>query len=345
MQDILKGLLSGRALSEDESRRAFSQILTGQANESQVAAMLSLIAVRGPTLDEVVGGAREMRAHVTPVPIGADDPIRASLIDTCGTGGAPKTFNVSTAAAVVAAAAGGLGGTRRLFVAKHGGRSRSGRGSAEVLSALGVNVDASAGVQAACLSEVGVCFSFAVNHHPAMRFAAGPRKSLGFPTVFNLLGPLCNPAGAERQLMGVYDRAFVPLIGEAMRRLGSRCAWIVHGHDGMDEISTTAPTTVAQVTPGGVAVREFDARSIGIGRGTLDDLRVDDLDGAVRLFRAVLEGGGGAARDIVALNAGAAMLVGGAADSIEEGLALALEAIDSGGARATLERLAERSNA
>jgi len=341
MQDILEHLLLNGALDEAEAGRAFALILTGQANESQVGAMLALIASRGATLDEIVGGARVMRGHVTPVPIAPDDAVRASLIDTCGTGGTPKTFNVSTCAAVVAASA----APGRVFVAKHGGRSRSGRGSAEVLASLGVNIDATPEVQAACLREIGVCFSFAVNHHPAMKFAAGPRKSLGFPTVFNLLGPLCNPAGAKRQVMGVYGRRYVALIAEALHRLGAERALVVHADDGMDEISTTANTTVAEVTPGGVTVSEFDARSVGLRRASLDDLRVATLDDAAALFRSVLAGKAGPATDIVALNAGAALMVGGAAPTIGEGLALAQQAIASGAAQRTLERLVERSRA
>lgn len=341
MRDILEHLLLKGPLDEAEAGRAFSLILSGEANESQVGAMLALVAARGPTLDEIVGGARVMRAHVTPVPIGAADPIREALIDTCGTGGTPKTFNVSTCAAIVSAAA----GEGRVRVAKHGGRSRSGRGSAEVLAALGVNIDAPPPVQAECLRDCAVCFSFAVNHHPAMKFAAGPRKSLGFPTVFNLLGPLCNPAGARRQVMGVYERRYVPLIAEALRRLGAERALVVHADDGMDEISTTSKTTVAEVTPAGVSVTEFDAASLGLARATLDDLRVATLEDAAALFRSVLAGEPGPASEIVALNAGAALMVGGVAPSIGEGLALAQSAIASGAAQRTLDRLVERSNA
>ncbi|MCA9309624.1 MAG: anthranilate phosphoribosyltransferase, partial [Phycisphaerales bacterium] len=187
MQDTLRQLLEGRSLSEREAEHVFTQVLTGQANEAQVGALLALIAVRGVNLDELVGAARVMRAYVTPVPVQDAD----TVIDTCGTGGAPKTFNISTAVALVAAACERDG--RRVRVAKHGGRSRTGRGSAEVLARLGVNIDAPPAAQGRCLDQVGVCFSFAIHHHPAMRFAAGPRKSLGFPTVFNLLGPLTNP--------------------------------------------------------------------------------------------------------------------------------------------------------
>ena len=217
-----------------------------------------------------------------------------------------------------------------------------------LLAALGVDIDAPPPVQRRCLERAGVCFAFAVNHHPAMRFAAGPRKSLGFPTVFNLLGPLCNPAGARRQVMGVYEERFVALIGEALRRLGAERALVAHGRDGMDEITTTAPTTVAEVTPAGVTVRTIDAAELGIERATPGALSAGTLDEAAAAFRAVLDGAGGAHRaagDIVALNAGAALMVGGAAASIDQGLAMARRAIESGAARETLARLVECSNA
>lgn len=343
MQEILHTLLSGRPLPEDDARRAFGLILSGQANESQVGAMLALLAVRGPTLDEIVGGARVMREHVTAVPIAPDDTIRASLIDTCGTGGAPKTFNISTAAALVAAAARPAPGRPRAYVAKHGGRSRSGRGSAEVLAALGVNVDASPEAQARCLREVGVCFSFAVNHHPAMKFAAGPRKSLGFPTIFNLLGPLCNPAGATRQVMGVYDHRYVEVIAQALSRLGATRAMVVHGDDGMDEITTTRATTIAHVEPAGVRVERFDPASLGIARADPDSLLASDLAGAAAMARSVIEGTPGSARDIVELNAAAALVVAGAHETIRTGLDAARHAIDSGAARRTLDQLARAS--
>ncbi len=228
-------------LCEVDAETLFEAVLSGHLDQAQIAGVLSLLAARGPTTDEVVGAARAMRRHVTPVP--ASDP--GSLVDTCGTGGAPKTFNVSTAAAIVAAAAGAR-------VAKHGNRSRTGRGSAEVLQALGVNVDAPPGTQARCLDEAGVCFCFAIHHHPAMRHAAVVRRALKFPTIFNILGPLTNPAGATRQLIGVYDEALVPLVAAALARLGSVRAMVVHSRDGLDEVSITAPTVVAEVSTRGI---------------------------------------------------------------------------------------------
>lgn len=342
MQEILRHLLEGRSLSEHDARRAFRLILTGQANESQVGAALALLASRPPKLDEIVGGAREMRAHVAPVELAPGSPARKALVDTCGTGGAPKTFNISTAAAIVGAAARSKSGGR-IYVAKHGGRSRTGRGSAEVLSLLGVNIDAPGAAQARCLEEAGVCFSFAVNHHPAMRFAASARKSLGFPTIFNLIGPLCNPAGATRQVVGVYDEGLVPLMAEALCRLGADRAMVVHGQDGMDEITITAPTIMAHIEGGRVRTERFDALSLGIDRASLAHLEARTLEEAASMIRAVLGGKKGPARDIVLVNAAAALVVGGLTDSFEPALGLAEDAIDSGRAAHTLERLASLS--
>ncbi len=351
MQAILAELLAGRNLTRDEAEHAFGEVLGGRANESQVGAMLALLQVKGVTVDELVGGARVMRAHATSVPLdpARSQELRRGLVDTCGTGGTPKTFNISTAAALVTAAGGAIAaretpGGVRVRVAKHGGRSRSGRGSAEVLAALGVNIDAEPAVQARCLEEVGVCFSFAVNHHPAMKFAAGPRKSLGFPTVFNLLGPLCNPAGARRQVMGVYDASKVELVASALAELGAEEALVVHGRDGMDEITTTDRTIAAHVRRGGVELMEIDASALGVARARLSDLTVASLDEGAELVRRVLGGEPGPARDIVALNAGAALMVGGACATLAEGLALAHRAIESAASEAALGELIRLSN-
>lgn len=344
MHDVLRSLLEDRPLSEDDASRAFGLILRGEANESQVGALLALIAVRGPTLEEIVGGARAMRAHVTPVPIDPSDPLRAALVDTCGTGGAPKTFNISTAAAIVAASAQPEPGRPRAVVAKHGGRSRSGRGSAEVLALLGVNIDAPPIVQARCLREAGVCFSFAINHHPAMRFAAGARKSLGFPTVFNLLGPVCNPAGAARQLVGVSAPAHVGLVADALRRLGAHRAMVVHGSDGMDEITITGPTSVAHVGEEGVTTQSIDARDLGIDRAQPGALTAGSLDEAGAVMRGALAGERGAPGDIVALNAAAALVVAGAHARWESALEAARGAMLRGDAMRTLALLARLSH-
>jgi anthranilate phosphoribosyltransferase len=335
---ILGRLLTGRHLSEAETEELFELILSGGLDEAQIAGVLSLIQVRRVSVDELVGAARVMRRQAVGVPCAIVDGV--AIVDTCGTGGAAKTFNISTAAAIVAAAA----GPGRVRIAKHGNRSRSGRGSAEVLAKLGVNVDASPAVQGRCLEQVGVCFCFAIHHHPAAKHAAGARKSLGFPTIFNLLGPLTNPAGATRQVIGVYEAGLVETMARALSRLGAERAMVVHGMDGMDEITTTARTAVGRVEGGRVTMEEFDAAWIGVPRRGIQELRAADLDESARMVRGVVEGSAGPAREIVELNAGAALMVGGVVEGIGAGLELARAAIDSGAARETLARLVTVSN-
>ncbi len=334
-------LLSGGTLSAEHAEALFESLLTGGLDDAQIAGILALIQARGVTVDEIVGAARVMRRHVTPVPRppGTDDAV---LIDTCGTGGAPKTFNVSTAAAIVAAAA--STGTPRVLVAKHGNRSRTGRGSAEVLEALGVNVAASPEVQSRCLGEAGVCFCFAIHHHPAMKHAIGPRRSLGFPTIFNILGPLTNPAGADRQLIGVYDARFLPLLGEALVQLGATRAVIAHAADGLDELSTTAPTRLVHVDNGTTREQTIDPNALGLAPATLADLQATDVEDSARIIRDVLGGVPGPHRDMVLLNAAAAIVVAGITDDIAAALALATEAIDNGRAAATLDTLTRVSH-
>lgn len=337
-------LLSGATLSEADAESLFEALLSGAYDDAQIAAVLTLIQSRGVTVDELAGAARVMRRHVAPVPCPADDS--AVVIDTCGTGGAPKTFNVSTAAAFVVAAARPThpGAPSRILVAKHGNRSRSGRGSAEVLQHLGVNVDAPPAVQARCLDEAGVCFCFAIHHHPAAKRAGPARRSLGFPTIFNLLGPLTNPAGASRQLIGTYAPHFVDRLAYALARLGSARAMVVHGDDGMDEISTAAPTLIASIDGPNVTLSRLDPATLGIPRAAPDDLAARDLDHAARIVRDVLAGVRGPHRDIVALNAAAAIAVAGAAPDIASALPIAAEAIDSGRAATALTTLANLSH-
>lgn len=339
-REALAVLVSGGSLSEQQTEHLFEALLTGTLDEAQIGAVLALLQSRPPTTDEVVGAARVMRRNVTPVPRPADDG-RSTLIDTCGTGGAPKAFNVSTAAAIVASAA--ETGPTRVRVAKHGNRSRTGRGSAEVLQSLGVNVDAPPEVQAACLERTGVCFCFAIHHHPAMRHAAGPRRSLGFPTIFNLLGPLTNPAGADRQLIGVYDGKFLGVMAEALARLGAVRAIVAHAEDGLDELTVTAPTRLAVVEAGQVREERVDPGALGLAGATLAELQAEDVEAAAEIIRRVLAGEHGPHRDMVVLNAAAALVVAGAAETIADALPLAAEAIDSGRARETLARLAEVS--
>lgn len=342
MRDTLAHLLNNRDLTAEQAHHAIATILRGEANESQVGTFLALSQAKGVTLDELVGGARAMRQFLTPVSIPESiDP--QTVIDTCGTGGAPKTFNISTASAIIVASCVNL--PVRLRVAKHGGRSRSGRGSAEVLADLGVNIDAPPEVQSKCLEEAGVCFSFAVNHHPAMRFAAGPRKSLGFPTIFNLLGPLTNPASAPRQLLGVYDAGNAQLVAGALARLGATRAMVVHGRDGLDEITTTTRTTIFHLRDGEVTRETIDPKDLGIEYATLDQLRVGTLAEASALLASILRAEPSPALDIALLNASAALVVGEAVGSMREGLDAARHALESGEGGRTLERMRAVSGA
>jgi anthranilate phosphoribosyltransferase len=341
--EILARLVAGRSLGEGEADAFFEALLDGGLDDAQIGAAIALIQHRGATVDELVGAARAMRRHVTPVRA-ALQPGEV-LLDTCGTGGAAKTFNISTASALVIASASPAKGSKtakgvsRVLVAKHGNRSRTGRGSAEVLAALGVNIEASPEIQARCLREVGVCFSFAMRHHPAMRHAAGARRSLGFPTIFNLLGPLTNPAGADHQVLGVYRPGFVPLIAEALARLGATRAAVMHGAGGLDECSTLGPTEVAWVDGGRVTHDAIDPASLGVQPAMIEAIRAKDLDQGVRMIRGVLAGESGLARDIVLLNAGVGLFVARAAGTLEEGIRLAGAGVDSGAAARTLERL------
>ncbi|MDZ4830283.1 MAG: anthranilate phosphoribosyltransferase [Phycisphaerae bacterium] len=332
----LRQLLQGKTLSESESRSAFEAMMSGDAHHAEMGALLALLATRLPTVDELVGAARVMRERVTPVPTTLDP---ASILDTAGTGGAPKTFNVSTTAAIVAAA----GGAR---VAKHGNRSRTGRGSAETLERLGVCIDAPPTVLAKTLDEVGICFCFAVHHHPAAKFAMPVRKALGFPTIFNVLGPLTNPARAQRQIMGVYDRRFVRPAAEALQRLGAVRALVMHSGDGLDEFSIGAPTHVADITTTSIREYEVDATTLGLRSAAPTELAPQSLEAAAQLMEALLRGDErGPARDMTLLSTAAALIAGGIVLDFAEGVRVAAHTIDFGDAWNTFERMREMSRA
>lgn len=336
---FLRLLIQGKSLSFEESRAAFGEIMTGSTHHAEMGALLALLARRLPTVDELAGAATVMREHATTFPTSID---AAKILDTAGTGGAPKTFNVSTLAAIVAASAG-------VFVAKHGNRSRTGRGSAEVLDALGVKVDANAMIQRRCLEEARVAFCFAPNHHPAARHAMPVRKALGFPTIFNLLGPLTNPAHARRQAIGVYDRAFVPIVAEVLRQLGAVRAVVYHGLDGLDEITTGAPTLVAEVKHdaqgGSVRIYETTPELLGIARVNPLSIAPENLAAATSLFIDVLENQAPVvARDMTLINAAAALLAAGVVDDLRGGVAVAQSTLTSGAARATLANLVRVSS-
>jgi anthranilate phosphoribosyltransferase len=335
LSPILRILLGHRTLTAEESREAFTLMMTGEINPAESGALLALLATRVPTADELVGAASVMRENVARVPAQTDPE---ALLDTCGTGGAPKTFNVSTAAAIVAAAAGAR-------VAKHGNRSRTGRGSAEALAALGVNIDADRAVQARCLDEVGICFCFAIHHHPAAKNVVPVRVALGFPTIFNLLGPLTNPVGAKRQLLGVYDARFLQPVAHALQRLGSTRAMVFHSDDGLDELSISAPTEVVHVTPDRIWHERVAPEDVGLKHAAREHVVARDLEHATQLFRDVISGKErGPARDMTLLAAAGALLVTDLAPSMAEGVAKAAATIDAGKAQAVLGAWAARSH-
>ncbi len=355
IQEALATLSEGGRLSEAASERVFEDLLSGALDAAQIGALLALMRPSVIGVPELVGAARAMRRHVTPVPVPSE--WLGSLVDTCGTGGAPKTFNISTAAAIVAAAAGGMVAkdeASRVRVAKHGNRSRTGRGSAEVLSELGVNVDASPEAQVRCLEKAGVCFCFAIHHHPAVRHAGPARRAVGFNTIFNLLGPLTNPAGARRQVIGVYAPELVALMSGALAALGAERAMVVHGAEGLDEMSLVGMSRVGEVGGGRSWSDDIEAAGLGVtprlASAGAADLAVRDVAESAAMVRRVVSGEAGAgglgvvgARDIVLLNAAAALVVGGGCQALAQGVELGRRAIDSGAAARTLAMLIEES--
>ena len=334
IQEAIGDLIGGVDLDRARTRAVMDQIMSGQATDAQIGAFLVALRIKGETIDEIVGCAEVMREKATPI-----TTTRPDLIDTCGTGGdASGTFNISTTVAFVACGAG-------LSVAKHGNRSISSQcGSADVLAALGVNVEASPEKVGECIDEVGIGFLFAIALHGAMKHAIGPRRELATRTVFNILGPLTNPAGAKRQLIGVFDGALTEALAGVLRELGSDQALVVHGSDGLDEITLTGPTQVTELRDGQISTRQIHPGDFGLQTVSAEALKGGDADYNARILRGVLEGEEGPQRDVVLLNAAAAMVVGGLAEDITAGLEVARASIDSGKARQALDRLVEISN-
>ncbi|MEE8392216.1 MAG: anthranilate phosphoribosyltransferase [Anaerolineae bacterium] len=334
IRETISQLLEGQSLSAEQAEVVMDEIMTGSATPAQIAGFLVALRIKGETADEITGCARAMRRAAVPV-----RPKRTDVVDTCGTGGdRAGTFNISTTTAFVVAGAG-------LGVAKHGNRSVSSRsGSADVLEALGVNINLTPEQAARAIDEIGVGFIFAPNFHPAMRYAIGPRRELGVRTVFNVLGPLTNPAGAAAQLLGVYDADLTEVLARVLQQLGSRAAYVVHGFGGLDELTTTGPNQVScfGVPPGNgcVVTETLDPRELGFAPARSKDLRGGDPDENARIMRGVLAGKDrGPRRDVVLLNTAAALVVGDAAADLEEGIARAAESIDSGAALNALEAL------
>lgn len=332
----LARLLRGENLTRVEAAELLKAMLRDDASDAQIAATLVALAAKGETVDELAGMAGALRQRAVSV-----TSCHASFIDTAGTGSSKaKTFNVSTAAAFVVAGAG-------LAVAKHGNRAASSKsGSADVLTALDVNVSALTKVTEDCLNSIGICFMFAPLYHGATARVAGIRRELGVHTVFNLLGPLSNPAGATRQIIGVWRKDLTELLANTLVALGTERAWIVHGEDGLDEITLNGKTFVAEAHEGKVRTFEITPEDFGLPRATLADLRGRDAEGNAAIIRAVLSGERrDEARSLVVINAAAALFVGGKANSLKEAAQLAEASIDSGAAIEKLERLIEATNA
>ena len=332
ISDAIKDLVAGRDLSPGDVEAAMDAVLGGEASAAQIAAFVVALRMKGESADEIAAAAGALRKHCETIRPRVDGP----LLDTCGTGGdGLHTFNISTAAAVVAAACG-------VAVAKHGNRAVSSKaGSADVLEALGVRIDLTPERVQQCIEQVGIGFLFAPSHHAAMRYAAPVRRELGIRTLFNLLGPLSNPASATHQVVGVYDPTRVEQLAQALGSLGLTAAWVVHGEGGLDEVSPSGPTSVAQLADGEVTTFEVSPRDFGFLEVPIEALRGGDAQRNAEIIAGVLNGEQGPARVAVLLNAAAALCVTGLANDRRAAAERATEAIDSGAAKETLERWAQ----
>ncbi|VAX04713.1 Anthranilate phosphoribosyltransferase [hydrothermal vent metagenome] len=334
MSSAIRAVTERRDLTQEEMQSVMNTIMTGEATPAQIGGFLVGLRMKGETIDEITAAAQVMRELATKVNISGEH-----IVDIVGTGGdGSGTFNISTASCFVVAAAGGT-------VAKHGNRSISSKsGSADLLEAAGVNLDLGPGQVAKCVNEVGVGFMFAPKHHGAMKHAIGPRKEMGVRTIFNVLGPLTNPAGAPNQLLGVFSKELVEPLAHVLANLGSHHVLVVHSEDGMDEISIAAPTFVAELKNGEVTTYTIQPEDFSLVRAGLASLKVEDAAQSLAVVKSVLENQPGPARDIVQLNAGAALYVAGLAESLAVGIAKAGEVLASGKALAKLEALVNVSN-
>ncbi len=334
IQAAIKTVISGQDLSRQEMTEVMQQIMTGECTPAQIGGFLVGLRMKGESVDEITGAAKVMRELSTRVRVDSE-----FLVDTCGTGGDDSgSFNISTASAIVAAAAGAK-------VAKHGNRSVSSKsGSADILEAAGVNLDIDAEAVSDCIESVGVGFMFAPKHHSAMRHAIGPRKEMAVRTIFNLLGPLTNPAGAPNQVVGVFADELVEPVAQVLRQLGSHHVMVVHAEDGMDEISISSKTRVAELKNGEVSSYTISPADFGVEMADMDEIKVDGVDQSLAMIESVLANSPGPALDIVCLNAGAAIYVSGIADSLADGIEKARTAIAAGKASAVLAQLVAESN-
>lgn len=332
-RNLIGKAATGAALSREEASHAFDKMMSGEATPSQMGGLLMALRVRGETVDEITGAVATMRAKMLTVEAPAD------AIDVVGTGGdAAGTYNISTCAAFIVAGAG-------VPVAKHGNRALSSKsGAADVLSALGVKLDLDPVAISRCIKEAGIGFMFAPQHHPAMKHVGPTRVELGTRTIFNLLGPLSNPAGVKRQMLGVFARTWVEPLAEVLKALGTERAWVVHGSDGLDEVTTTGPTYVAELSGGKIKTFEVKPEDIGVKKAKPEDLKGGDGAHNAAALRAVLDGKPGSYRDIAIMNAAASLIVAGKANTLAEAAKLAAQSIDEGAAKARLEKLVSVSN-
>ena len=329
IREAIAKLVEDRPLTAEDAQQTLRDIMGGNATPAQIAAYITALRIRGETADIIAGSARAMREHFTPV-----ERENEIIIDTCGTGGdGAHTFNISTAVAFVAAGAGAV-------VAKHGNRSVSSKsGSADVLEALGVNIGVDASVMSRCLREIGIAFLFAPSLHPAMKHAIGPRREIGIRTIFNILGPLSNPAGAQHGVIGVYSKHLVPMLAEAAAQLGAKHLFVVHGGDGLDEFTTTGTSFAAEIRDGKIREFELHPRDAGLPVARAEDLRGGSPAENAEIIRRIFNGEKFPPRDIVLLNAAAALVTAQKAPDIKTGIAVAAISIDSGAARKKLEAL------
>ncbi len=333
IRDAIAALVEGRDLTEEEAIACMEEIMSGEATPAQFGAFVVALRLKGETVDEIAGMARVMRDKALNV------EVQGPLLDTCGTGGDAKgTFNVSTAAAFVAAGAGAR-------VAKHGNRAMtSDCGSADVLEALGAKIDLAPEGVAACIERTGFGFMFAPAFHPAMKFAVGPRREIGVRTVFNILGPLTNPAGAEAQVLGVAEASLAEKLAHVLARLGTKHALVVHGEDGLDEVSAGASTHIHELRDGRVVTSTVRPGDLGLPSHPIEDVRGGSAEENAGALRRVLAGGSGSLRDFTLMNASAALVASDLADDLTQGVRLAAESIDSGAARQKMEAFVEVSN-
>ncbi len=334
LKALLGKVATGAALTRDEAAHAFERMMVGEATPSQMGGLLMAMRIRGETVDEITGAVAAMRSKMLRVTAPAD------AIDVVGTGGdASGSYNISTCAAFIAAGAG-------VPVAKHGNRALSSRsGAADVLTALGVRIDLAPEQISRCIKEAGIGFMFAPSHHPAMKNVNPTRVELGTRTIFNLLGPLSNPAGVKRQMVGVFSRHWLEPLAQVLKNLGAEHAWVAHGSDGLDEITTAGSTSVAALRNGTITSFEITPEDVGLRRADPSALRGADANSNAEALAGVLRGQKGAYRDVALMNAGAALVVAGRAEDLRDGVALAAKSVDSGEAEARLDRLISVSNA